>query len=146
MIKSIFILLLSLGVTSFFFAQEQTGSIRGVVTDQEGNVLPGVTITISSPAMMGTQTFVTTSTGAYRFPALPPGTYKLTAELPGHKTVTRENIVIRVGMTVTIDLVLEVAKLEEEVTVTAPSPTVDVQSTKISVTMDKELLRNLPLA
>jgi len=133
-------------IASSAFSQQQTGTIRGVITDQDGNPLPGVTVTVTSEAIMGTQSYVSTETGSFRFPALPPGTYKLTAEMTGFKTYTRENIIVRVGMTVTIDFAMEVATVEEEITVTAASPVVDVQSTKISVVMDGALLKNLPLA
>ncbi len=131
---------------TFSSAQQLTGSLKGLITDNEGNSLPGVTVTASSPSMMGNQAYVTTDTGLFRFAALPPGTYKLVAALPGFKTIARDNIVVRIGMTVSIDFVMEVAAVEEQVTVTATSPTVDVESSKISVTMDNEVLKNIPMA
>jgi len=144
---SIFSFLLLFGLLSSpVFSQALTGSIRGTITDPDRTPLPGVTLSVTSEAIMGAQTYVSTETGAFRFPALPPGTYKLTAEMAGFKTYTRENIVVRVGMTVTIDFSMEIATIEEEITITAASPVVDVQSTKIAVIMDKELLKNLPLA
>ena len=78
-IKLILTLCLTLGLTSGVFSQVQTGSITGQVLDNEANRLPGVTLTVSSPNLMGTRTFVSSENGAFRFPALPPGTYKLTA-------------------------------------------------------------------
>lgn len=144
--KALSVLLLFGLVFSLVYSQQQTGTIRGVITDPDGNPLPGVTVTVTSEALMGAQSYISTETGAFRFPALPPGTYKLTAEMTGFKTYTRENIIVRVGMTVTIDFSMEVAAVEEEITITAASPVVDVQSTKIAVIMDKELLKNLPLA
>jgi hypothetical protein len=144
--KILFILCLITGLTSAVFAQETTGSIKGVITDTEGNILPGVTVTVTSPALMGTQTYISTETGAFRFPSLPPGYYKLVAEMAGFKTISQENIVIRVGMTVTLDLQMEMTTIEEEVTVTAASPTVDVSSTKIAVILDRNLLKNIPMA
>ena len=144
--KVLFILCLTVGLTSAAMAQEVTGSVKGTISDTEGNVLPGVTVTISSPAMMGTKTYVTTETGTFRFPALPPGTYSMMAEMPGFKTVTRGDIIIRVGMVVTIDLNMEMTTLEEEITVTAASPVIDVEQSKIAVTMDKEMLQNIPIA
>jgi len=144
--KILFILCLITGLASAVFAQEQTGSVKGVITDTEGNTLPGVTVTVTSPALMGTQTYISTETGAFRFPSLPPGYYKLVAEMAGFKTIARENIVVRVGMTVTLDLQMEMTTIEEEVTVTAASPTVDVSSTKIAVIWDRNLLKNIPMA
>ena len=95
---------------------------------------------------MGTQTYVTTDTGVFRFPALPPGHYTISAEMPGFKTVTRGEVIVRVGMVVTVDITMEMTTLEEEVTVTAASPVVDVEQTKLAVIMDKELLKNIPMA
>ena len=145
-IKALLILCLTIGLTTASFAQITTGSIKGMITDNEGNVLPGVTITLTSEAMMGAKSYVTTDTGAFRFPALPPGHYKLMAEMPGFKTVSRTEIIVRVGMVITVDVTMEMTTIEEEVTVTAASPVVDVQQTKIAVVMDKELLKNIPMA
>ncbi len=96
--------------------------------------------------MMGDLTYVTTETGVFRFPALPVGRYTITAELPGFKTFVREEVIVRVGMAVTIDIIMEVTALEEQITVTAASPVVDVEQSKISVVMDKDLLKNIPMA
>lgn len=141
-----FILCLLLVLASAAPAQELTGSLRGTVTDNEGNPLPGVTITASSPVLMGVLTSVTTDRGIFRFPSLPPGTYTIKAELPGFKTLERTGVVVRVGMTVAIDISLEPTAIAEEITVTAATPVVDTVSTKIAVVMDKELLKNIPMA
>src|ERR1043166_8531833 len=74
-----------------------TGSINGKVADTSGGVLPGVTVTATSPSMMGAQTSVTDSGGNYRFPGLPPGSYSLAYELPGFNTLKREGIEIAMG-------------------------------------------------
>ena len=145
--KVLLIFCLILGVSSGALAQApQTGSIKGTITDNEGNPLPGVTMTVSSESLMGQKTYVTTDTGAYRFPALPPGTYTVVAEIPGFKRVSRREIIVRVGMSVTIDIMMEVTTIEEEITVTAAAPTVDVESSKIAVVMDNDMLNNIPLA
>ncbi len=146
LLKSLFILALCIGFVSTTYAQRTTGSIKGIVTDNEGNPLPGVTLTASADVLMGIQTYVTTDTGSYRFPSLPPGWYTVTAEMPGFKTITRSQIEVRVGMTVTINVTMEMTTIEEEVTVTAASPVVDVEQTKLAVVMDKELLKNIPMA
>ncbi|OGD17804.1 MAG: hypothetical protein A2W03_14825 [Candidatus Aminicenantes bacterium RBG_16_63_16] len=145
-IKMALMLCLTLGLTSAVFSQVQTGSITGLVTDNEGNTLPGVTLTVSSPALMGTRTYVSSENGAFRFPALPPGTYKLTAEMQAFKTVERDDIVIRVGMVVTLDIIMQLTTIQEEVAVTAVAPVVDVQQSKIAISVDSNQLRNLPVA
>ena len=91
------------------FAQGTTGSINGTVTDNTGAVLPGVTVTATGPAIMGAQTAVTNEQGQYRFPSLPPGTYRLEYQLAGFSTVVREGIVVSIGFAATINVQLQVA-------------------------------------
>ena len=73
-------------------AQELRGRIAGVVTDESGAIVPGVTITAASPALIQPQTTTSGSDGNYRFPALPSGLYTITYTLQGFQTVRREGI------------------------------------------------------
>jgi Carboxypeptidase regulatory-like domain/TonB dependent receptor len=123
-----------------------TGSINGKVTDGTGAVLPGVTVTVSSPSMQGTRTASTGDDGTYRFAAVPPGEYKITYELSGFSTVVREGIRVTLGFTATINPEMNVATLEETVTVSGESPVVDVTSTATSTNYDMEKLAALPNA
>jgi Carboxypeptidase regulatory-like domain len=107
-------------------------------------VLPGVTVTAQSPAMMGAQTQVTSDTGNYRFPAVPPGVYTLTFELPGFTTIKRESIDIALGFTATINIELAVASLQETVTVTGDSPVIDTSATRVQQNYKLEDLESLP--
>ncbi len=128
-----------------FTQSKETGAIVGTVQDEDGAPLPGVTVTISSPRLMGTRSFVTDTGGEYRFPALPPGTYTVKAELQSFATVVRENIRLTTTSRLSVDFTLKPQALEEEVTVIAQAPTVDVKSTETaSVTLTNELLRNVP--
>lgn len=136
---------LSITFLSLVFAQTQTGSIRGIIKDDEGNTLSGVTITVSSEALMGIRSYISTTTGAYRFPALPPGTYIIAAELSGFKKITRGDIAVRVGKVFTINLTMEMTSIDEEVTVVAPSPTIDVKQTKINAIVSKEEMEKTPI-
>jgi len=140
------LLILSIILSAVSWAQEQTGTIEGTIHDSEGIVLPGVTVTASSEAIMGTKSYISTETGVFRFPALPPGYYTITCACPGFKTLSRGNIVVRIGRVVTLSITMETATIEEEVTVTATSPTIDVKQTKISIVMDRDLLKDTPLA
>ncbi|MBM3293694.1 MAG: TonB-dependent receptor [Candidatus Aminicenantes bacterium] len=124
----------------------QTGSIRGVVTDPDGSALPGTAVTVTGPALIGTESTVTNQDGAYRIPTVPPGTYEVVAAIPGFRTIRRENVQVRVGMIVTINFEMAVETLKEEITVTAPSPAVDVVSTKTTSNVTKEVLTNIPMA
>jgi hypothetical protein len=137
---------LLLGLVSLAFSQsKETGSIQGIVLDQEKVPLPGVTVTLSSPNLMGTRTAVTDASGLYRFPALPPGTYQVKAQLQGFKTHIQENIRIQTTMRLSIDIIMTQSSVEEEVTVVAQAPTVDTKSTETaSITLSSEILRNIP--
>jgi hypothetical protein len=143
-IRLILIVCLSIGLASMVFAQRQVGSITGVITDSERNALPGVNVTVSSPALMGTQSYVATEGGNFRFPSLPPGTYTIKTELSGFKTVTRENIIVSVGIVITVNFTLEIAALKEEVTVVASAPVVDISQSKTSFSIERSVIENLP--
>src|SRR5215813_7309429 len=77
------------------------GIITGRVEDTSSARIPGVTITITSPAIQGERTQITDESGNYRFQGLPPGEYVVKYELPGFKTLIREQIIVAVGKTVT---------------------------------------------
>jgi hypothetical protein len=121
-----------------------TGTIQGRISDAQGAVLPGVTVTATSPSLLGQQTTVSSETGNYRFPAVPPGTYTLTYELAGFNTVKREGIQIALGFTATINLELALATLQETVTVTGESPIIDTTATRVVQNFKLEQLQALP--
>jgi Carboxypeptidase regulatory-like domain/TonB-dependent Receptor Plug Domain len=126
-------------------AQVQTGSILVRAIDPQGAVMPGVTITISSPVLVaGTMSAVTDAGGVYRFPSLVPGTYAIKVELSGFQTVNREGIFVLVGQTTPVDFSMKVASLAENVTVTGSSPTVDTTSANVNVNLSEQLLQATP--
>src|SRR5918995_1286051 len=128
------------------FAQDFRGRINGTVTDNTGAVLPGVTVTASSPALIQPQVQVTGADGSYRFLALPPGVYEIAYELAGFQTVKREGIRVVINQTLTVDQQLQVATLQETVTVTGESPIVDTTTTTMGTNFTKELLTEIPNA
>jgi len=126
-------------------AQVQTGSILVRVSDPQGSAVPGVSVTLSSPVLVsGTMAGVTDTGGVNRFPSLVPGTYSVTVELQGFRTVVREGVVVQVGQTVTLDMPLQVASVSETVTVTGSSPVVDTTSATTSVNLGEQLLQQTP--
>jgi hypothetical protein len=141
----IFVFIAVLGFSNLSFAQRQTGSIHGLVVDKDKNPLPGATVTLTSPALMGPRDYVTSETGLFRFPSLLPGEYELRTEMPSFKTKTLKGILVSVGKTVEVTIELEVAAIEEEVTVIAKSPVVDVQSSKINVNYTSQFLASIPM-
>ncbi len=131
--------------SAFAVAQEQYGRIFGTITDEEGTPLPGVALTLESD-VFPTRTAATMENGYFRFINLPPGTYKITMELPGFVTQVREKIPVTVGGTVNFNIVMTTTTLEEEVTVIATSPIVDTKKTGIVTHMKDEVLANIPSA
>jgi carboxypeptidase family protein len=144
--KMLFFLCAALFVSASLSAQDFRGRINGSVTDNTGAVLPGVTVTASSPALIQPQVQVTGAEGDYRFIALPPGVYNLTFELSGFQTVKREGIRVVINQTLTVDQQLQVATLQETVTVTGESPIVDTSTTTMGTNFTKELLTEIPNA
>lgn len=137
------VLVFSLAIGSSY-AQRLTGKITGTVKDDEGVPLPGVAVEISSPALMGVRTQVTSEKGVYRFLNLPLGIYKVVFKLEGFQTIERENIRVSLDSTVSEDIVLKPSAVEESITVTAESPIVDVESSSTSTTYDRDQIENLP--
>ena len=127
-------------------AQDFRGRINGTVSDNTGAVLPGVSVTATSPALIQAQTQFTGTDGSFRFLALPPGTYELTFELAGFQNVKREGIRVVINQTLTVDQQMQVATLEETVTVTGESPIVDTSTTAMGTNFTKELLTEIPNA
>ena len=142
-----FALLFVLSFASLTFAQavtSGTGAVNGKVTDNSQAVMPGVTITLASPALMGARTAVTDADGIYRFTAVPPGDYVILFELTGFSTVRNEGIRVSLGFTATVNAELKVASLSESIVVTGQSPVVDTSATQIGNTFDAKQLSALP--
>jgi len=126
-------------------AQRTTGEIVGTVTDESGAVLPGVTVTIRGAGVPGAPTVVTSETGAYRFPALPPGEYSLEFALQGFAGLRREAIPVGVGAVIDLKIQLKVSTLSETVTVTGESPVVNLSSTTVSTNYNREWVLEAPI-
>ena len=134
--------LLVIPVTGLY--AQTTGRLLGQLADAQGAALPGVTVTVSSPALQGTQTQVTDGEGNYRFPSLPPGHYTVKAELASFKTV-EQPVDIGLDRTVTLNLKMSLAGVTESVTVQATSPTVDTTSTTTGVSVTPDMFNKLPV-
>src|SRR5437762_4454721 len=127
-------------------AQVSTGEILGKATDTSGAVLPGVTVTLTSAALIQPMLAVTTETGAYRFPSIPIGTYTVAFDLTGFKKYIRSDIIIQAGFNAEINAKLEISTVQETVTVTGESPVVDTTSTTMSASFTKDMLEKIPNA
>ena len=126
------------------FAQSSTGSISGNVADDSGAALPGVTVTATSAATGATRTAVTNGTGHYELALLVPGTYAVSGELSGFKTVKFEKIVVNVGSATTLDLKLKPG-VAEEMTVMAAAPVIETTKSEVSSVVNEKAIQNLPV-
>jgi len=126
-------------------AAQAAGGIAGVVKDTSGAVMPGVTVTASSPALIERlRSVVTDSEGQYKIIDLRPGTYAVTFMLVGFSTVKREGIELSAGFTATVNGELKVGALEETVTVTGQSPIVDTQNVTQQRVIQMQVIQALP--
>ena len=123
---------------------QQTGNIIGTVSDANGGVLPGVTVEVSGPSLIRSETAVTDEWGGYRFRALPIGVCRVTFALTGFGTTVRDGISVSADRTVSLDVTLGVAGVQESVVVSGEAPVVDVKSATASVNLDRRVIDDLP--
>ena len=125
-------------------AQESAGII-GQVTDASGAVLPGVTVTATSPALQVPSVVeITDSRGDYRISPLPIGTFTIEYALAGFQSVRREGVRLTVGFTAKIDVPMKLGALEETITVSGAAPVVDTTSTTATTQFTRETLELIP--
>lgn len=139
--------LFALAIASPAFAQSQAinGTIEGTVLDDQGAVLPGVTVTVANLDTGDTRVVVTNESGLYRAPLLPLGTYRVSAELQGFKKFEQTGITISAGRTAVIDVKLSVGTVQETITVTADAPLVDSGRIELGRTLTEAEIKTLPL-
>ncbi len=123
---------------------QTTGDIDGVVSDGGGQPLPGVTVEAKSAALQGVRTVVTDAAGRYRFPALPPGGYTVSASLSGFRKVEKAGVRVVLGASASVPIQLALSQ-SEEVVVTGEVPVIDVAKTTIGTSAPAETIAKLPL-
>jgi hypothetical protein len=128
------------------WAQSGAGGLNGFIKDEQGGALPGVTVTAKSSELLAPIVAVSDGSGYYRLNNLPPGTYTLSAELPGFSTFSRGDILMRAGSTFTIDIPLKVGGLSENITVSGESPMVSTGTPTSTLTITGDLLRAAPIS
>jgi hypothetical protein len=120
----------------------ESGRITGTVKDHQGGLVPGATVTLSGPSRLST--FVTTTDGTYRFLDVLPGEYQLTVELAGFAKVTRTGIQMNVGATIEMPIALQLATIEQEVTVSGATPLIDTKDMGTAATLTAAQLESVP--
>ncbi|HEX6975619.1 MAG TPA: carboxypeptidase regulatory-like domain-containing protein, partial [Vicinamibacterales bacterium] len=135
---------LMLALATMARAQETRGSIEGVVKDSSGAVLPGVTVEAVSAAQTGVVTVTTDANGKYRFPALAPGRYVVTANLSGFQASKVENVQLLLGQILQVNFALQVGGVTESVQVSAESPIIDVKQNAAAASIQKDVIDLIP--
>lgn len=126
-------------------SQAVSARLEGLVQDQSQAVIPGVSVVVINEATNITHESVTNETGRYVLVALPPGTYRVEAELPGFKKVVRGGVLLQVGDARTVNITLEPGDVSERVTVIAETPLMDLTTTKIGAVIEQRQILELPL-
>ena len=147
MLKRLFVLMAvtALSAAPAFGQGNPTGGIQGRITDPDGLALPGVTVTVASPALQGTRTAVSSTNGDYIIPFLPPGSYTITFELQGFSTATRENLGVVIAETLQIDMKMGIAGVAENVQVIGSAATEIAPNVTVATTYKAEALERLPV-
>src|SRR2546428_13043504 len=126
-------------------SQANVGRIFGSINDPSGALIPGATVTITDVDRGVARTLITDEAGAYNAPSLPPGAYRIRAELPGFKTVERPNVVLEIAKELKIDLTLEPGAVSEKLTVTDEVSLVETTTAVLGGTLQPGTIADLPL-
>ena len=130
--------------SSMLFAQSRTGTLKVTVTDDEGNIVPGATLTLSSPVMMGEKSMITDTSGEALFINLTPGIYELKSSIEGFQEKIIEKIEVSLDKQTFLQVELNLATIEESVTVVAVSPAVDTTKSVIAEHITHDTVESLP--
>jgi len=141
--KYILLALLIALVPAALFAQSSNGSISGVVSDDSGAALPGVTVTATNTATGVARTTVSNAAGHYQIALLPPASYTVGAELSGFSPMKRDKIVVNVGTDVTLNFAMKVG-VSEVLTVSAAAPVIETSKSQVSSVVNEKAIQNLP--
>lgn len=124
-------------------AQSVTGTVTGIVKDEQGGVLPGVAVTLTGKT--GSRSAVTDTEGAYRFAGLDPGTYSVTAEMSGFRPKRQDNVLVSISRVADIHIVLGLGGVTETIDVVGESPIIDAGSSATDNALSQDMLFNLPI-
>jgi Carboxypeptidase regulatory-like domain/TonB-dependent Receptor Plug Domain len=139
------VVVLVVGFSSLGFAQTGTSVITGAVMDASGGAIPSVDVTLTNQETGTKQQTVTNDTGSYRFAALPPGTYRIEAQLVGFERLSRGPITLQVSQTLAMDLTLQVGQIGQTVDVTEAAPLIDSQTSDVGQAVTRQMIAALPL-
>lgn len=143
--KRLALFALALALVAVPATAQQYGSLSGTVVDNQGQPLPGVTVTLSGPSMQGNRTAVTDTAGKFRFVPVPPGDmYTVTFELAGFNTLENSGLVVNLGRDTAISAEMSLSEFAETITVTADRVVVDTTKSTVDTTVDWDLMDTIP--
>ncbi len=145
LIAGVLLLVIVLSASAASAQIAAVGTVRGYVKDQQGGVLPGVTVTAASPTVPTPRSTVSDDKGFFRLVDLPPADYSITAELQGFAKFLRPAVNVRAGLNISFDITMAIGGLEQTVEVTAETPLLEVQRATNSVNISGQFQRDLPL-
>ena len=124
------------------WGQGAVGTLNGTILDTTGAVIPGATVVATNIDTAVESATSSTSAGAYTLPYLPPGTYSLRITAPGFRTANQENVILRVGQTMTVNIEMQIGAVTEEVTVSATPPLLEAGTAEIGRYVSSEEYQN----
>lgn len=149
-IKRLFLALPTLLLTALLFGsafgQGTTSRITGTVTDNNGAIVPGATVTLINPGTNSTLIATTSDNGVYAFDLIPPGTYTITVEKQGFKKIVSTNNVALINQPSTVNLALEVGDVSAVVNVESAAEAVQTSTSgNVGSTIEQQTLQSLPI-
>jgi hypothetical protein len=138
-------LTLGFSFSALLWAQGERGAFNGIITDSSGSVVPGTTVRATEVTTNVETVTTTTDAGVYRLPYMPSGTYRISASKPGFQTSVRENVVLHVAQTLTVDFTLQVGALNEQVTVSSEAPLLESSTAEIGRYVSKKEFDTWPI-
>jgi TonB-dependent Receptor Plug Domain. len=137
--------LIAFALAACAYGQAVTGAIFGNVSDSSGGRMPGAAVRAINTDTSESHSTMTDAQGAYLFPALPAGRYRVETEAGGFKKVVRDSVTLGVNQNARVDLALEVGSVNQEVHVHDDAPLVDTREAQVGSTVDRERVEDLPL-
>ncbi|MDX1983215.1 MAG: carboxypeptidase-like regulatory domain-containing protein, partial [Bryobacteraceae bacterium] len=127
------------------FSQAVTGTIYGIVSDSTQAAIAGAKVTVVNTNTNYTREMQTQGDGSFRFPSLPLGVYRVTAEQAGFNTFTQEGMTLQVDQQLRVDMTLRVGNVSEKLEVTGEAPLVNATNAETSEVIDRQRVEMLPL-
>src|SRR5436305_15262525 len=137
--KRLLFVLMPVLLAAFAFAQT-FGEITGRVNDPSGAAVSGTSVTATNLATNAVRQTTTTDSGAYAFPSLPPGTYRLRIEHPGFKASTSENLEVQVQQTVRMDVMLQLGQVTETVEVSENADLIQPENATLGAVIENKII------